>query len=516
MSLDPAARGLAAQARDAAEALAIRNLGNLGIRIFGGRIYNAKSIASGAGAGRTYEVLTTTAVEFDAVRMIVAMGNTDAGTAIPVTGYASLAAVANPGDATIGAAAWQNATFGGANNLGGAGSVVLNPAANSARRALTISDIMPLPSVPRDDGGAFPLLVMRVYVQQTTGSTGTIVTLGDGNQSFANWASHPSGRIWRMLSKGGQFSQTNYAGMASTNSAVENGCPIVGMVYYARGKVVNVVGFGDSITEGQGTYVGEGFGFPACQALSQNAAGIAYEWSDMGWSGQALTAIRQNLFDALAAGLKWDIAVLPGGSPNDVATGSGHTGSIAGTTLTVSAANGATLAVGDMIFGPNVLANTRITALGTGTGGTGTYAVDTSQTAASGTIGNQKPITAATVSALRFKASHMVEVLRAAGMVPVLWTWLPTNSAVKPYGSTDSLRRGLNDDYRGWASRGCIVADFDAVVAGATDASGQVQLLAGTTIDQIHPNDAGSAALAGVLARAGRRLTRAPAGARVT
>lgn len=64
------------------------------------------------------------------------------------------------------------------------------------------------------------------------------------------------------------------------------------------------------------------------------------------------------------------------------------TGAIATTTLTVSAmdAGSAPLAVGQLITGPNVAPGTYITALGTGTGGIGTYTVSVSQTAASGAI----------------------------------------------------------------------------------------------------------------------------------
>lgn len=62
------------------------------------------------------------------------------------------------------------------------------------------------------------------------------------------------------------------------------------------------------------------------------------------------------------------------------------TGSIAGTTLTVSAVGSGTLNVGDEIFGTGVTDNTVITALGTGVGGTGTYTVNQSQTVGSTTL----------------------------------------------------------------------------------------------------------------------------------
>ena len=62
------------------------------------------------------------------------------------------------------------------------------------------------------------------------------------------------------------------------------------------------------------------------------------------------------------------------------------TASIAGTTLTVSAYTGAAIEVGDFVYGNGTAQGTVITALGTGTGGTGTYVVSISQTVASGTL----------------------------------------------------------------------------------------------------------------------------------
>lgn len=56
------------------------------------------------------------------------------------------------------------------------------------------------------------------------------------------------------------------------------------------------------------------------------------------------------------------------------------TGSIAGTTLTVSAVDFGTLSIGRPVFGSGVAANTVITALGTGSGGIGTYTVSPTQT----------------------------------------------------------------------------------------------------------------------------------------
>lgn len=62
------------------------------------------------------------------------------------------------------------------------------------------------------------------------------------------------------------------------------------------------------------------------------------------------------------------------------------TGSIAGNTLTVSAMQGGAIVVGGAVLGAGVTASTQITALGTGTGGVGTYVVNNSQTVGSETM----------------------------------------------------------------------------------------------------------------------------------
>ncbi|MBR8367372.1 hypothetical protein KDW55_29060 [Burkholderia sp. AU19243] len=64
------------------------------------------------------------------------------------------------------------------------------------------------------------------------------------------------------------------------------------------------------------------------------------------------------------------------------------TGSISGNTLTVSAVASGTLAVGQTVFGTGVANGTTISALGTGTGGTGTYTLSGgAQTVASESMG---------------------------------------------------------------------------------------------------------------------------------
>lgn len=71
---------------------------------------------------------------------------------------------------------------------------------------------------------------------------------------------------------------------------------------------------------------------------------------------------------------------------NTTTVGAVVTGSISGTTLTVSGVTSGTLYVGQTVQGSGVTSGTIITALGTGTGGTGTYTVNKSQTVTSRTL----------------------------------------------------------------------------------------------------------------------------------
>ena len=84
-----------------------------------------------------------------------------------------------------------------------------------------------------------------------------------------------------------------------------------------------------------------------------------------------------------------DTFEVEGGTTTTAATG---TGEIAGTTLTITAASSGLFGVGQLISSmTGVTSGTRITALGTGTGGTGTYTVDPSQTVASTAITTTGP-----------------------------------------------------------------------------------------------------------------------------
>lgn len=83
-----------------------------------------------------------------------------------------------------------------------------------------------------------------------------------------------------------------------------------------------------------------------------------------------------------------------GGSTLERGVGAQVTAAISGTTMTVSAVTFGTVEVGQEVVGFGVTAGTYITALGTGSGGAGTYTVNNSQTVASIKLSCQRGVAA--------------------------------------------------------------------------------------------------------------------------
>ena len=120
-------------------------------------------------------------------------------------------------------------------------------------------------------------------------------------------------------------------------------------------------------------------------------AGIIGRGGQVVGSMTALRALDKNAVSKHAFSTGYDFQGGGGGGPYfydgaDTTSGAYVTGSIATTTLTVTAVTNGTLAVGQLITGTGVTSGTYITALGTGSGGTGTYTVGISQTVASTTL----------------------------------------------------------------------------------------------------------------------------------
>jgi len=252
---------------------------------------------------------------FDMVRFKVRLGQTGGNDAVTPNGYAAVASVPNKTDAALMAATPVNALFGGNNNPNFPPSSVLRRATHQW------SDWTRVTSVPRDDGGEGYWLVIRLALG---GVDGNIITMGDtaGADTFANWADHPT-RPFDLLRRQGAVAAaaSGWSTMNSgtTNTTAPSTCPVVEVECLYRGMVFNLGTFGDSITDGRGTYLGASFGTQLCSELTAETP-VAFEWANYGWSGITAEFIYQNVLDAVAAGSVPDMAFVEGFFTNNVPT----------------------------------------------------------------------------------------------------------------------------------------------------------------------------------------------------
>lgn len=147
------------------------------------------------------------------------------------------------------------------------------------------------------------------------------------------------------------------------------------------------------------------------------------------------------------------------------------TGSISGTTLTVTAVGSGTLTVGQTLSGSGVTSGTKITALGTGTGGTGTYTVSASQTAASTTI------TAAGAVATAYSGNTGNGVMGAITLSAGAKAGTYKLTVVEP--GTDVGTFMVEDPDGRFVGRGAVAAAFSAGGLAFTLADGSTDFVAG-------------------------------------
>jgi hypothetical protein len=175
------------------------------------------------------------------------------------------------------------------------------------RNKFVLGDWVDLPSVDRDDGGAGHLVCIDAYVS----TSASITIMGNGTDTLDTWATRGN-RKYIMRHNDGDCVTTPASFVSTTN---QKQSVIAGVQYISRGRVITVMGPGDSITNGQGTIKGEGFGVPACETAT--ASGDAYyEWANLGFPGVKAVVYRHYLDDAITAGLIPSIAISALGSPN--------------------------------------------------------------------------------------------------------------------------------------------------------------------------------------------------------
>lgn len=359
----------------------------------------------------TYELVDS----FDAVRVV--FGSSDDDNAV-IVDEAAVSVPSSAGDINNSSGAWSRVTSSGETEF----SIPLAPH-DDGQVAYAVSDWLPLSSVARTDRERFPLVTVRARMA----STSTLTVVGNGKDDFTNWASRSDGgrRFWWRQQEGDHISDPS--GFVSTQN--ESQSPIFGIQYLCDGQVVTVAGVGDSITEGRGSYLGEGFILPLLERLNSTDGSTKYEYANLGWSGQTSAQYSERALRLLDSDLKPDVMVFPAGSPNPASQG---------------------------------------------------------------------PLTDEATSRLAAERDSVVAAAQRHDVVPLVWTWLPTNTSVRAYGPTDSKRVEYNAELLKRGSEELAIADAAAPMSGIP-VGGQMQMATGLHRDGIHPNDAGNAAIGAVV-----------------
>lgn len=163
-------------------------------------------------------------------------------------------------------------------------------------------------------------------------------------------------------------------------------------------------------------------------------------------------------------------ATLQGVFTNGTSTAS----SIALTTLTVGGTVAGTFAVGQLISGPNVTTGTYITALGTGTGGAGTYTVSISQTAASGQVNSYRGVVLNSSTVYQFETAYFLR--KNAGTTSASMSFAFGGSATvnnNIFGgyyaqNTTNANPTTGNIYTGWSTTSPTAIQWQAATASAT------------------------------------------------
>lgn len=145
-------------------------------------------------------------------------------------------------------------------------------------------------------------------------------------------------------------------------------------------------------TGGTGVYIVSNSQLVASTSITASLTGVIKPNSTDGTPGNAGCPLTGTNITSATTNIESQITGTAGSTGTYQVSDANVTGTInngstlAGTTLTVTAVTSGVLAVGQRISGTGITAGTTITALGTGTGGIGTYTVSVSQLVASTTI----------------------------------------------------------------------------------------------------------------------------------
>lgn len=252
---------------------------------------------------------------FSAIQLIMANpGAAQTLGAVIAAPSGSRASIATPEDGNRNTIAWTSVTFGGSASVTLPAASVIGAA--TGRPSLTLSDVIPMESLARLDGGVFPLLYTRCLSPAANTHYDSGVMQG---AVFAAYAAATNGRYMDSYLAGGDFVSTPslQVGLSDETAAVGyRYAYVAGVRFLSTKPCVTIMGAGDSLTAGFVTSSGyNGFGLYASMALSQpNVFGVSYTAN--GYPGSSSAAYSANAKLLLAVSPP-QILTVTMDSPND-------------------------------------------------------------------------------------------------------------------------------------------------------------------------------------------------------
>lgn len=288
--------------------------------------------SEGSGGGRTwcYKTVCPDTAGFDAVRLTIrhAAASTDTNhkLIVAVTETAGQAATTLSADINrwrpvVGATeystlnaqeqyGWKSVTWAGVDNKTPAGATTSAPVEY-------FSDWIPLSSVPRADGGTFPLVMVRDLVTGAGAASSFTADI-----ALMNTVTAENGG---MIVQAGWTANDFVTVIDNTNGhnpigALTTNAPVIGIQFRTRRPGISLLGVGDSLTQNAGVTAAvlTSFGLRISAAIS--ALGIPCGYVNNGFATHSMTDFTATGLTAIAA---WapNAVICQGISPNGPVTG---------------------------------------------------------------------------------------------------------------------------------------------------------------------------------------------------
>ena len=279
------------------------------------------NVSGGSSAGRVWSLKIAAPAEYYSVRLFIyhhEASSTTSYTAICASTESALnttainltrpivnGAESNALDA-VESYGWKTFKFAGI-------SAITAPAGTAIAPSVLISDWLPLASVPRADGAAFPLALIRLSVLGGTSNFSSATNTGPGMEipDASNGGLILQAR-WESDATGVTVSAPATNHLSASNAAT----PTIGIEFRCNKPGITIMGIGDSLTQ-QTTVspsVYDTMGWRTAARIS--ALGVPCGYVNHGMSGQASLAFTNA---GLAAITNWlpNAVFVQGGSPND-------------------------------------------------------------------------------------------------------------------------------------------------------------------------------------------------------